>query len=217
MMNEWWFGGGFIAMVSLAGFWLMKPLAKKAKWLFFPILSCLVWILYQQWGSFDSWHAHEAKARHAAMIRQELARYKSPDALIAAFKARMGADAESPKAWYLLGKLYFSQGKWFDAEQSFDKALHLKPEDVSVQVYYLLAQWEGNGRQLTDKTRKLLEQVLKTNPKQPDALVIAASDAYAHHRKEEAIYYWQRLLTLVAPDSKEAAFLQKAIAKASRL
>ena len=58
--------------------------------------------------------------------------------------------------------------------------------------------------------------VLKSNPKQPDALAMLAMDAFLSKAYSQAIAYWERLLVLVPKDSEDALAIRKAIAKAQQ-
>lgn len=211
MAREWWFLAGLIVLVTVAWRLLTLPFGKKAKWLAYPVFLLGVSVLYSLSGDFKNWHQHEAKLRQFAVVKKELARYKTADGIIEKLKSRLKDDPASAKGWYLLGKIYLNQGQFANARDALSKAMTLAPNKEAIQVHYLLSLWECQKRHFDETSRRLLAKLLKSSPKEPNTLVLAAREALERGNQKAAIRYWQTLLTLVPPDSQEARFLQKAI------
>lgn len=215
MINEWWFGLSAILVAMVAWGFIAFPLAKKAKIFSLPLTLMILLLLYWQWGSFGSWHQYEQQLRQLKQIKNEWVRYKSSNELIEQFKLKLKEKPTEPKGWYLLGRLYSTEARWPEARDAFAKSLSLKPKDEAAMINYILSLWEINHRKFDLKIKGLLTKVLADNPNQPDALILAAKEAFEDHDNKTAILYWKRLLAQVSPDSKQAQFLRKAIAKAS--
>jgi len=217
MLNEWWFLIGFIILLIISWFFITLPLSKKVKIIAAPIIPLIVFVLYSQWGSWQQWQQHETKLHHFKQLQAEMDRFKSPEEIIEKFKTHLKEKPNSAKGWYLLGRLYAGQGKWLLARDAFMKALSLDKKDENIQLNYLLSLWEINHRHFDKPMRSILNQILKSNPQEPNALLLAGKEAEERNDYQKAIHYWQILLTMVDMDSKEGIFLRKAIAKASSM
>lgn len=181
-----------------------------------PIFIVFVIAVYWFWGAGIAQHDHYAAQNKQQQIKEVLASIRSPDELIEKLKNRLQQEPSNPKGWYVLGRVYATQGKWKDAERSFATALELNPDDEQVTVNYGQAAWQSNQQKFDDKIRNVFLHVLKKNPNQPDALAMLAMDAFMRHDYPKSIEYWQHLLKLVPPDSTDAQTIRKAIAKAQQ-
>ncbi len=139
---------------------------------------------------------------------------KNPAQLIERLKARLESEPESARGWYLLGRLYASQGQWTSARDAFQRSYELNPEDMSATINYAQSLWQLNQQHFNDQVRNLFKTVLKKNPDEPEALAMLAMDAFMNHDYPSAIDYWQHLLKLAPEQSEEARMIRKAIAKA---
>jgi cytochrome c-type biogenesis protein CcmH len=190
---------------------MLYPLRRSWFALFIAALLLLpsLFLTYQHWGAWTAWQESRGQQANKARVAALLREIKSPAELITRLKAKLQENPESARGWYLLGRLYASQGKWGLAKDAFLRAYQLKPKDELIIVNYAQSLW-----QLNQPFRDLVTALLQRNPTQPDALMMLALDAYKQGDKDQAIYYWQRLLRLVPKRSKEAQMLRKAIAKA---
>jgi len=198
---------------------LLIPLRKQI-WLstfIFLLMGLLLPAAYLHWGSFHLWQDHLHQKEKKKQIAQMMKSFKDPEQLVMKLKEKLRNEPESPKGWYLLGKLYSAQGKWQDAKKAFYKAHLLEKDNETYTVYYAQSLWQLNDRQFNKQIKNVFQQVLKKNPNQPDALAMLAMNAFLSHHYEEAILYWQRLLKLAPSQSKEADAIRKAIAKAQYL
>ena len=134
--------------------------------------------------------------------------------MIEQLKKKISEQPQRARGWYLLGRLYASQGEWSAAQRAFATAVRLKPLNERYAVNDINAIWNANHQQFNDLIRQRLQQLIARNPQQPDALAMLAMDAYQQKHFEQAIQYWQLLLTLTPGDSEAAQALRQAIAKA---
>ncbi|CDZ78922.1 Cytochrome c-type biogenesis protein CcmH precursor [Legionella massiliensis] len=217
-MNEWWLIVVFIFLGLLALTLALYPLrrSKLLICLLSPILIIALSIAYWRWGSWVDWQRYVHDQANKQQIEAVLQTIKSPAELIDRMKARLTQDPKSVRGWYLLGRLYASQGQWTEAGDAFYTAYQLKPEDAQIAVNYAQSLVQLNQEKFNESIRDLLKKVLEREPNQPDAMAMLAMDAYSSANYPQAIAYWQQLLKIAPARSEEAQMLRKAIAKAQQ-
>lgn len=214
-MSEW----VLLAVLALFGFLtsllLIYPLVKQqlVYFIFLPLIFVFAMTGYMYWGSFGLWRAHQHALRAQQMAEQIMHSINGPKELIAKLRAKLTDGPQSAKGWYLLGRLYLSQGESAAAVSAFAKAYAFKPQNTRFAVNYAQSLWENNHQQFNPEIRKIFSQVLKQNPNQADALAMLAVDAYARGDYPLARTCWKRLLTLVPEGSEEAKAIRLAIGK----
>ncbi len=214
-MNEWWLLICFLILLLLALSVALYPLRKSRMALFLtPVLIVLVGLAYWRWGAWPEWVSHLETSKKQQRIQTMLKSIRDPAELIAKLKSTLRKQPNSARGWYLLGRLYVSQNQWQQANEVFERAHTLQPDDEQITVNYVQNLWQLNHQTFDKTSRALLNSVLQRNANQPDALAMLAMDAYRRHEYQQAINFWQRLLKLVSPQSEEAQAIRKAIAKA---
>lgn len=216
-MNEWWRLISLLILLMLALTLALYPWRKSRAVILgaAPVMIVLTGLAYWHWGAGLEWTHYLQEG-----IRQQRAQslmktmHDDPAELIAKLKATVEKQPASARGWYLLGRLYVSQNQWQQANDAFATAHQLQPNDEQITVNYAQNLWQLNNQQFDGTIRTLLNDVLKHNASQPDALAMLAMDAYACHEYQRAIDYWQALLKQVSPQSEEAMAIRKAIAKA---
>jgi len=215
-MSEWWFIVGLGLGTILAILFIVYPLRHRPVFasLLAPVLFVLVISGYYSWGGFGQWQQYVQENKKQERAKELLKTFKNPQELIDKLRARLDDSPQSAKGWYLLAKVYSSQGNQKEAVLAFAKAYHFKPEEEQYAVFYAHSLWVANNQQFNKQIRDIFYQLLGNNPNQPDALAMLAMDSFLAKRDEQAIEYWQRLLKLTSPQSEEAQSIRKAIAKA---
>ncbi len=216
MTNEWWLLVGLSFFLIIAVLVALYPFRKgKISILMLtPLLFFIVATAYWRWGAWPEWRnfiQQQVKQQQAQAMLQSV---KSPQELIDKLQARLKKQPDSARGWYLLGRLYASQGQWQEASNAYAKAYRLQPTQEQITVNYAQSLWQLNHQQFDDNIRAKFQSVLNSNDTQPDALAMLAMDAYKGRAYQQAIDYWQRLLKVAPPQSEEAQAIRKAIAKA---
>ncbi|MFW2532882.1 MULTISPECIES: tetratricopeptide repeat protein [Legionella] len=217
-MNEWWLPLCFITLVLLALPVALYPL-RKTKWfaaVLAPIVIIGVAAAYWRWGAWSTWQHYRQETERQRRVEAVLQTIKSPTELVDRLKARLQANPDSARGWYLLGRLYVSQGQWQIASEAFAKAHQLAPNDTATTVNYGQSLWQLNQQRFDEPIRALFTNLLRQDPDQPDALAMLAMDSFMNHHYQQAINYWQHLLKLAPEQSEEAQMIRKAIAKAQQ-
>lgn len=217
-MNEWWLLSCFILLILLALSVVLYPLRKTKKIIIFltPIVMIGVFLAYWRWGAWQDWQHYVHREEKQREMQAVLQTIKSPAQLIARLQARLQANPDSGRGWYLLGRLYTAQNQWLSARDAFARAHQLEPDNEQATVNYAHSLWQLNQQQFDEQIRALFKALLQKNPEQPDALAMLAMDAFTSHDYQLAINYWQHLLKLAPEQSEEAKMIRKAIAKAQQ-
>lgn len=164
---------------------------------------------YAEIGNWFRWQTYEKERLKVNRAKALLSQYKTPEAVIKQLKAKLEQQPQSAKGWYLLGRLYASQGQWVEAQQAFQKAHELAPAQADYWANYLIALTKSSPQLMSEKVRLQFQALLRQHPNQPEALLFLATDAQARHQEAQAMIYWQRLLKLVPPESEDARAIRK--------
>ena len=217
-MNEWWLLGGLVFLLIIALVIALYPLRQSRfnVMVLTPIICCLVAFSYWRWGALPDWQHYIQQEAKQQQVQAMLQSVRNPQELITKLKRRLVIQPGSARGWYLLGRLYASQGQWKDAHEAYTKAVHLKPHDEKITISYAQSMWQLNNQEFDPDIRALFQSVLSKNENQPDALAMLAMDAFVGHAYQQAINYWQRLLKISPPQSEDAQAIRKAIVKAQQ-
>lgn len=218
-MTAWFFLMGILSLLLLALVLIFYPLRHTIRgakrYVLLVLILILVAFAYVQWGQvFDLINVWQQQKKQAQVKKMLASVDADPQKLITKLQRRMDQTPGDPRGWYLLGRLYASQGEWSKAHDAYAKAHHLKPSDEKISLNEVQSLWELNHQQLNDEARSLLLVILQKNPQQLDALSMLAMDAYLRHAYPQAIDYWEAMLQRLPSDSNDAALIRKAIAKA---
>jgi len=137
--------------------------------------------------------------------------------MVSTLAARLEKNPENPQGWAMLGRSYKVMGRLEEAGKAFDKAgafMESEPE-LMLEVAELSA--ELNQGKVEGRGAALLKKVLQTQPDNPQALVLAGTDAYFRQDYPAALRHWERVLAQVPPDSEDARNLGAGIEKVRSL
>ncbi len=210
---------GLIALMTLVALFIISRPLIKERWvtllilIAFPIVSIL---LYLHLGGSQSLQHYWALKRESKIVKAELAKIKNPQQIINQLKNHLNLHPDSPKGWYLLGRLYLGEQQFAKARQAFWKAYHLKPEDVEYAVALAQASFFNNHRRLDPKSLGILKDVLKRQPNNTAALNLLAINAYLRKDYKRAVRYWEQMLPMFPSGSRDSMALLGMIARAQK-
>lgn len=127
---------------------------------------------------------------------------------------RLKTNPDDVAGWARLARAYRVQGRFAEAEQAYAKTGKLLETDADLLTQYadLLATRAGN--KLEGRALALVNKALTINPKHPMALMMAGSAAYRRAEYTQAITHWEKVLTVLDPDSSDASQVMAEIADA---
>ena len=124
-----------------------------------------------------------------------------PAATLDKLHAKAAANPNDGRAWLLLAKSYAALERWPEADQAYEKAARLLPNDAAVLAGYAESQSVLKHRELQGRPMELVRQALELNPSEPKALELAGVNAFQQQDFAQAAYYWKQLLKQLPPDS----------------
>jgi cytochrome c-type biogenesis protein CcmH len=126
---------------------------------------------------------------------------------------KLEANPDNQEGWVMLGRSYRTLEKYDNAVSAYDRALKLSADDgvklERAEVLALKAQGNFDG-----EPWNVIREILKKDPQQKGALLLAGSASYAHDKYADALRYWQQARKLLAADHPDVPSLEGAIATA---
>jgi len=119
-----------------------------------------------------------------------------------------------PQGFAMLGRTYKALGRYEEAEKAFKRAGPIMDSDPTLILEQAELDAIRNGGRLEGKPVAAIQKVLKMQPDNPQALLLAGSAAYFHRDFANAVAYWEKLLQHVQPGSEDYQALSGSIAKA---
>ena len=130
-----------------------------------------------------------------------------------ALAKKLEANPDNQEGWVMLGRSYRTLEKYDIAVSAYDRALKLSADDdlklERAEVLALKAQGNFDG-----EPWNVIREILKKDPQQKGALLLAGSASYAHDKYADALRYWQQARKLLAADHPDVPSLEGAIATA---
>ena len=126
-------------------------------------------------------------------------------------EAYLKNNPEDSESWKMLGLAKFNLGEFSSSIESFEKAMAINPDDVEMLLQYasvLIAMQDGN---FVDKTKSIIEKVLKIDPQSIHALYLSGVAAVNQSDIIAAKKFWQKALYLMPENDPDREILQQAI------
>ena len=168
-----------------------------------PLAAAVLYVVLGTPAALDP-AAREGQQASAAEIEK----------MVDALAAKLEKDPGNLEGWAMLGRSYMVTGRFADAAKAFDKAgaAMEASSEMMLQVAELSA--ELNQGRVEGRGRDLLQRVLKDEPQNPQALVLAGTDAFFRQQYADAVRHWEAVLALLPPGSPDAQNLAAGIEKA---
>jgi cytochrome c-type biogenesis protein CcmH len=126
---------------------------------------------------------------------------------------KLEANPDNQEGWVMLGRSYRALEKYDNAVSAYDRALKLSADDnlklERAEVLALKAKGNFDG-----EPWNVIRDILKKDPQQKGALLLAGSASYAHDKYADALRYWQQARKQLAADHPDVPSLEGAIATA---
>ena len=127
--------------------------------------------------------------------------------------ARLKDNPDDKQGWIMLGRSYKMMSRFAEAADAYAKAGDAVTDNSALLADYAETVALANGGKFAGKPTELLNQALKLEPNEPQALILAGVAAGDRGDFKAAVAYWERLLPLVEPGSEEEQSIKAGIAK----
>ena len=139
---------------------------------------------------------------------------QSLEEMVARLERAAAAQPDSAEGLYFLGRAYMAQNRPADAARVFERAANLAGRQPELLGQWAQAQYFADDKKWSDKIQALTDEALKADPKEVTSLGLLGIAAFEDQRFEQAIGYWQRLMTELPEGDASRAALEGGIAKA---
>jgi len=195
--------------IPLAGAWTAAIVAGTL-----PIAAALLYLLL---GSHDAFAPAAAPAAAAAaqsgqhdMTPEKVAEMASKLA------ARLEKDPGNAQGWVVLAHTYYAMKQFPDAVKAYERAAELMPDNADLLADYADALG-ATQQSLLGKPLELVNRALAADPNQWKALALAGTIAFDRKDFKQAVAYWERLQTVIPPESDMGRSIESSIAEAKEL
>lgn len=139
---------------------------------------------------------------------------QSLEEMVARLERAAAAQPDSAEGLYFLGRAYMAQNRPAEAARVFERAANLAGRQPELLGQWAQAQYFADDKKWSDKIQALTDEALKADPKELTSLGLLGIAAFEDQRFEQAIGYWQRLMTELPEGDASRAALEGGIAKA---
>lgn len=130
-----------------------------------------------------------------------------------ALRTKLANTGDDAVAWFVLGRIWFSQGQVPESIEAFEKALSLTPERSNLLISYAQALLVEGSEENVKKAAKSLGLVLSKDAGNIDALSMLALIAQQRGDVKEARAAWEVLLAQLPKDDPRYAQVQQQLAQ----
>ncbi|GAA69156.1 MULTISPECIES: c-type cytochrome biogenesis protein CcmI [unclassified Pseudoalteromonas] len=179
----------------------------------------LTGVFYSLTGSqqqISAWHdAMDNLADYgerAVMQKGEPLSQNELQAFALALRTKLSRSGDDEVAWMLLGRVAMSLNEFDMAQQSFDKALRMNPDNMQVLISYSqVLLLEGSEANMT-RAAGMLSKVLKVEPTNLDAISLLALIAYERKDWPQAKAAFEVLLASMEKNDSRYSMISERIA-----
>lgn len=129
-----------------------------------------------------------------------------------ALRTKLALEGDDAVAWFVLGRIWFSQGLVEESLEAFERALQLTPERINLRLSYAQALLVTESTENMQKAAQSLGLVLQKDPANTDALSMLALIAQQRGDVKEARAAWELLLAQIQPADPRYAMIEQQLA-----
>ncbi|MGG2020882.1 c-type cytochrome biogenesis protein CcmI [Pseudomonas sp. S8] len=160
-------------------------------------------------------YLHFGAADKVELTREFAQAPQSMEEMTRRLERAVAAQPDSAEGLYFLGRTYMAQDRPADAAKMFERAANLAGRQPELLGQWAQAQYFADGKKWSDKIQALTDEALKSDPKEVTSLGLLGIAAFEGERYQQAIDYWNRLLTQLPEDDKSREALQGGINRAT--
>lgn len=128
-------------------------------------------------------------------------------------RTKLATSGDDAVAWFVLGRVWLSQGQVLEAIEALEKALKLTPERANVLLAHAQALLVEGSDESVQKAARSLGAVLAKDPQNLDALSMLALIASERGDVTEAVAAWQMVAQLLPAGDPRLTSVQQQLAK----
>ncbi len=192
----------------------------RSGWLAFGLLVVLtsaVYVLTGQYRELQHWQQAQDNlagfGERALLGKGEALNEKELAQFALALRTKLADTGDDAVAWFVLGRIWFSQGQVPESIEAFEKALSLTPERTNLLISYAQALLVEGSEENVKKAAQSLGVVLSKDAGNIDALSMLALIAQQRGDTKEARAAWEVLLAQLPKDDPRYAQVQQQLAQ----
>jgi cytochrome c-type biogenesis protein CcmH len=166
-------------------------------------------LLYLQLGNFEAFAPKSSVPEHA-LNPQEI------EGLVAKLEARL-QDHPDPEGYIILARSYMVMQRFPQAVAAYERAGDAILQNPDLLADYADATAAASGGELSGKALELVKRALALDPNHVKSLALAGTEAFNRKDYKTAIQYWERMRSLVPPDSQFGQTVAASIDEARKL
>lgn len=136
------------------------------------------------------------------------------EANVAALAKRLQTNPNDAEGWVMLARSYRSMEKFSESAGAYAKATELNPKDAELWVEYAFVSAMANNRQMQGRPTEIINEALRLDPNNVNALQIAGRAAFQAGDYAKAIEYWEKVQPKLQSDPEVSAMIQSQIDEA---
>jgi len=164
--------------------------------------------IYLTLGSYQNWTASTVPADEDPHAQLEFIRNN-----VEQLRARVEQQPDDLEAWLMLGRSYLLLQRYPEAVALLAKAQEQFGEQPQMLAERAEAIAYASGGDLQGESSTLLARALQLDPDHPKALWLSGLAAAQAERPAQAKAHWQRLLTVLPPESGAAGQIRSLLAQ----
>lgn len=136
------------------------------------------------------------------------------EAMVAKLVEKLKQDPENPEGWQMLARANVFMQRYDEATKAFAEYTRRVPGDAQALADYADALAMAKGRTLIGEPEGVVAKALAADPNNVKALALAGSVEFDKQAYAKAVAHWEKILTLVPPESPIAESMRNGIAEA---
>lgn len=136
------------------------------------------------------------------------------EAMVAKLADKLKQDPENAEGWQMLARANVFMQRYDEATRAYAEYTRRVPGDAQALADYADALAMAKGRTLIGEPEGIIAKALAADPNNVKALALAGSVEFDKQAYARAVARWEKILTLVPPESQIALAMRNGIAEA---
>ena len=139
------------------------------------------------------------------------------NAMVDSLAQKLKQNPDDAEGWIMLGRSYNAMRRYAEAADAYGRAVALQPNNPQILTDYADILAMKNGRNMLGEPEKFIQQALQIDPNNMKAIALMGTAHFQRKNYAAAIEAWQKILSMVPPDSPVAASIKANISQAQGL